>query len=105
MKLNPKVAAAHTTFKCVLKTLRLSVSAVNSVFLKTPRLCVSALNSMLLKTPLLRAKTPRLDLSKLPLNERHLVDFPRRGGSLPQLLHRGFAQERHADRKSTRLNS
>src|ERR1017187_6482225 len=43
VQLNPKVAVAHTTFKCVLKTLRLSVSAVNSIFLKTPLLLVSAL--------------------------------------------------------------
>src|ERR1039458_217526 len=83
VQLNPKVAVAHTTFKCVLKTLRLSVSAVNSVFLKTPLLRVSALNSML------------PSLNELSLNERHFVDFPQRGDSLPQLLYRGFPQERH----------
>src|ERR1035438_480249 len=43
VQLNTNVAVAHTTFKCVLKTLRLSVSAVNSVFLKTPRLRVKFL--------------------------------------------------------------
>src|ERR1035438_796248 len=59
------------------------------------RLCGELRLSQNSAPPRLRVKIPRLDLSKLSLNERHLVDFPQRGGSLPQLLHRGFAQERH----------
>src|ERR1035441_2750979 len=59
------------------------------------RLCGELHLSQNSAPPRLRVKIPRLDLSKLSLNERHLVDFPQRGGSLPQLLYGGFPQERH----------